>query len=50
MSGWDDSDLASTRGFTSVRQSLFEQGVTCAGLAAGLTATAEPAPWTLAVR
>lgn len=50
VSGWDDSDLASTLGFSSVRQSLFDQGATCARIAAGLATTADPVPWTLAVR
>lgn len=50
VSGWDDSDLAKELGFPSVRQSLFDQGVTCARIAAGLTATVDPAPWELALR
>jgi hypothetical protein len=33
-----------------VRQSLFDQGVVCARIAAGLTTTVEPAPWELALR
>jgi len=48
--GWDDSDLATTLNFPSVRQSLFDQGVACAQIAAGLTATVDPMPWELAVR
>jgi DNA-binding LacI/PurR family transcriptional regulator len=50
VSGWDDSDLAAELGFSSVRQSLFDQGVACAGIAAGLTATADPVPWQLSLR
>lgn len=50
VSGWDDSDLANALGFSSVRQSLFDQGVACARVAAGLTATVEQAPWELALR
>ena len=49
VSGWDDSDLAAALGFPSVRQSLFDQGVACARIAAGLTTRVEPAPWSLAV-
>ncbi len=49
VSGWDDSELAADLGFASVRQSLVDQGVTCAGVAAGLTTTVEPAPWQLVV-
>jgi len=50
VSGWDDSDLAAQLGFSSVRQSLFDQGVACARVAAGLTSTVEPAAWDLALR
>ena len=50
VSGWDDSDLAAELGFSSVRQSLFDQGVTCARIAAGLTTTVDPVPWALVVR
>jgi DNA-binding LacI/PurR family transcriptional regulator len=50
VSGWDDSDLATALGFPSVRQSLFDQGVTCARIAAGLIATVDPVPWELALR
>lgn len=50
VSGWDDSDLATALDFPSVRQSLFDQGVACARIAAGLTATADPVPWQLVVR
>jgi DNA-binding LacI/PurR family transcriptional regulator len=48
--GWDDGELATTLGFPSVRQSLHEQGVTCARIAAGLAATVGTVPWELAVR
>jgi DNA-binding LacI/PurR family transcriptional regulator len=50
VSGWDDSELAVTLGISSVRQSLFDQGLTCARIAAGLTTTTEPAHWELALR
>lgn len=50
VSGWDDSELATALGFSSVRQSLFDQGITCARIAAGLATTVDPVPWTLAMR
>jgi DNA-binding LacI/PurR family transcriptional regulator len=50
VSGWDDSDLAAALGIPSVRQSLFDQGVACARIAAGLATTADPAHWELALR
>ncbi len=50
VTGWDDSDLATTMGISSVRQSLFEQGVACARIAAGLTSEIDPVPWTLTTR
>lgn len=48
--GWDDSELAATLGFPSVRQSLHDQGVICARIAAGLTTTVDTVPWELALR
>ena len=48
--GWDNSDVAHTAGFPSVQQSLFDQGVACARIAAGLTTVVEPAEWSLALR
>lgn len=50
VSGWDDSGVAAALGFPSVRQSLFDQGVACARVAAGLTTTVEPVPWELVLR
>jgi DNA-binding LacI/PurR family transcriptional regulator len=50
VGGWDDSDLAAELGIPSVRQSLFDQGVACARIAAGLATTAGPVPWELALR
>ena len=50
VSGWDDSDLANDLGFSSVRQSLFDQGIACARIAAGLATTVDPVPWALVVR
>lgn len=47
VSGWDDGELASTLRFPSIGQSLFEQGVACASIAAGITRVATPAPWEL---
>ena len=49
VSGWDDSELAQTLGFSSVSQSLYDQGVTCARIASG-SASAGPPPWSLALR
>lgn len=48
--GWDDSELASALRFPSVHQSLFDQGLMCARVAAGLTATVDPVAWELVVR
>jgi DNA-binding LacI/PurR family transcriptional regulator len=50
VSGWDDSDLAAALGFPSVRQSLFDQGMACALVAAGLQQSVAPAEWTLVLR
>lgn len=50
VSGWDDSELAQTLGFSSVRQSLFDQGAACARVAAGLATDVDPAPWELVIR
>jgi DNA-binding LacI/PurR family transcriptional regulator len=50
VSGWDDSELAAELGFPSVRQSLFDQGVACASIAAGLTDTVDRPSWELALR
>lgn len=50
VSGWDDSELAQTLGFSSVRQSLFDQGAACARVAAGLATDVDPAPWELIIR
>jgi DNA-binding LacI/PurR family transcriptional regulator len=50
ISGWDDSDVAAELGFTSIHQSLYDQGVACATIAAGL-APSMPAPtWSLVRR
>jgi DNA-binding LacI/PurR family transcriptional regulator len=50
ISGWDDSDVAAELGLTTIRQSLHDQGVACAMIAAGL-ATSVPDPgWTLVRR
>lgn len=50
VSGWDDSELATSLGFSSVRQSLFDQGVACARIAAGLGTPTTPPAWSLALR
>lgn len=50
VSGWDDSDLARTLGFSSVRQSLHEQGVACARVALGLGSPTVRPEWSLALR
>lgn len=49
VSGWDDSELASTLSIPSIRQSLRDQGVACARIAAGLEPTADAADWSLAL-
>jgi len=49
VSGWDDSDLAQTLGFSSVSQSLYDQGVTCARIASGSASPESPA-WSLTLR
>ena len=50
VSGWDDSDLARSRRFPSIQQSLFDQGVACAQIAAGLPDTGPAPDWSLVVR
>lgn len=50
VSGWDDSDLAITGSFTSVRQSLFDQGAACASIAAGVKPATLAHPWALVAR
>ncbi|MFG6446459.1 LacI family DNA-binding transcriptional regulator [Microbacterium sp. P07] len=50
VTGWDDSDIAESLGFTSIRQSLFDQGVACAQIAAGLRAEVELPTWSLSRR
>jgi DNA-binding LacI/PurR family transcriptional regulator len=47
VSGWDDSELAQTLGFPGIRQSLYDQGVECAMVAAGLDAAGRQPAWTL---
>jgi DNA-binding LacI/PurR family transcriptional regulator len=50
VSGWDNSDIAAELGFTTIHQSLYDQGVACAMIAAGL-AVNPPAPaWSLTRR
>lgn len=50
VSGWDDSPLAAAMRFSSVEQSLFDQGVACARIAAGLTTTVAAASWRVGIR
>lgn len=50
VSGWDDSDVAQAMNFTSVRQSLFDQGVACAMIAAGLEHVRREPVWSLVPR
>lgn len=50
LTGWDDSSLAESLGFSSIRQSLYDQGIACAQIAAGLRTTVEPAAWSLTER
>ncbi|MFB2584543.1 LacI family DNA-binding transcriptional regulator [Herbiconiux liukaitaii] len=50
VTGWDDSDLAESLGFASIRQSLYDQGVACALIAAGLRTAVEPPAWSLTRR
>jgi DNA-binding LacI/PurR family transcriptional regulator len=50
ISGWDDSDLAAELGFTSIRQSLFDQGVACASIATGRTTATPPPSWSIVRR
>jgi DNA-binding LacI/PurR family transcriptional regulator len=50
VSGWDDSELAHALGFSSVSQSLYDQGVACARIASGTMTTTESPTWSLALR
>jgi DNA-binding LacI/PurR family transcriptional regulator len=50
VSGWDDSDLAATLGFSSVHQSLYDQGVACARIASGEHVATDAPTWSLALR
>lgn len=50
VSGWDDSEIAQSLGFSSIRQSLYDQGVECATVAAGLGAASLPPSWSLVRR
>jgi DNA-binding LacI/PurR family transcriptional regulator len=49
VAGWDDSPDAGRAGLTTITQSLFDQGRSCALIALGDTAPALP-DWTVAVR
>lgn len=50
VSGWDDSEVAGQYGFTTIRQSLYDQGRACAQIAAGLSTSVETPDWALVVR
>lgn len=50
ISGWDDSETAQALGFSSIRQSLYDQGAACATIAAGLGVPDERPAWSLVRR
>lgn len=50
VSGWDDSEVAEMLGFSSIRQSLYDQGVQCARIAAGLGSSSQRPSWSLVRR
>lgn len=50
VSGWDDSDLATSYSFASIHQSLYDQGVTCAQIAFGIPAPKTALAWSLTLR
>jgi DNA-binding LacI/PurR family transcriptional regulator len=50
VSGWDDDPDATRRGLTTVAQSLFDQGRSCALLAVGEALPDAEAEWTVSVR
>ncbi|GAB3799622.1 LacI family DNA-binding transcriptional regulator [Humibacter antri] len=50
ISGWDDSTAAAEHGLTSVHQSLYEQGASCAGFAIKKAPRRATSEWSLAVR
>lgn len=50
VSGWDDSEIAQSLGFPSIRQSLYDQGVACARVAAGLGGPVAAPEWSLVLR
>lgn len=47
VSGWDDSEIAAELGFTTIRQSLYDQGVECARIAAGFRPPTASQTWSL---
>ncbi|MEV4666359.1 LacI family DNA-binding transcriptional regulator [Microbacterium sp. LWO12-1.2] len=50
VTGWDDSQDAESGGFASIRQSMYEQGIACAQIAAGLRASVARPQWSLTKR
>ena len=48
LGGWDDTATAIELNFMSVRQSLFDQGVSCAKIAAGIPTPLTEPSWSLA--
>lgn len=50
ITGWDDAPLAERLELTTVRQSLREQGATCATIALGGRPRSVVAPWSLVIR
>ena len=50
VSGWDDSELAASHEFASIRQSLYDQGMSCARIAAGLAVPLTPPDGALALQ
>jgi DNA-binding LacI/PurR family transcriptional regulator len=50
VAGWDDDPDAGREGLTTIAQSLFDQGRTCALIALGDRVPSSGAPWTTTVR
>jgi DNA-binding LacI/PurR family transcriptional regulator len=50
VAGWDDDPDAEREGLTTITQSLFDQGRSCALIALGDRAPGGPAEWVATVR
>jgi DNA-binding LacI/PurR family transcriptional regulator len=50
VAGWDDDPDAGREGLTTIAQSLFDQGRTCALIALGESGPSRAAAWTATVR